>query len=197
MTLLEQAFGAMPAPVSTPELGTGEGLALGAGSNAVANSVALGAGAVATEAGTVSVGNAGAESRVVHVADAVAATDAVNLRQMQAAQAATLNEARAYTDQRMQALSDQFVELDARIDRQDTRIDRVGAMSSAMMSMSINAAQGRSDRGRLAAGAGWQNGENALSVGYARNIGDRVSISLGGAFSSDDTSAGIGFGIDL
>ena len=71
------------------------------------------------------------------------------------------------------------------------------SMSAAMSSMAINAAQGRSDRGRLAAGAGWQNGESALSFGYARNISDRVSLSLGGAFSSDERSAGVGFGIDL
>jgi autotransporter adhesin len=149
------------------------------------------------EAGTVAVGNAGAERRVVHVGEASAATDAVNLRQMEAAQASTLTEARAYTDQRVQALSDQFVEIDGRLDHQDRRIDRTGAMGAAMMSMAVNAAQGRSDRGRLAAGAGWQNGENALSVGYARSIGDRMSISLGGAFSSDERSAGVGFGIDL
>ena len=40
-------------------------------------------------------------------------------------------------------------------------------------------------------------GEGALSVGYAKNINDRVSLSIGGAFSSDDSAAGIGFGIDL
>lgn len=193
MTALEAAFGQMP---SDPVLGTGEGVAVGAGSNAVADSVALGKDAIASEAGTVSVGKVGAEGRVVHVADAQADTDAVNLRQVQAAQTATVSEARAYTDQRVQALSDQFVDFDERLGKQDVRIDRVGAMSSAMMSMSINAAQSRSDRGRLAAGVGWQNGENAMSVGYARSIG-RMSLSIGGAFSSDDRSAGVGFGIDL
>ena len=45
--------------------------------------------------------------------------------------------------------------------------------------------------------AGWMNGESALSVGYSKQIGDRASFSLGGAFTSDDSSAGIGFGIDL
>lgn len=202
MSALEAAFGKLPAepvvptPAAAPVVGTGEGVAFGAGSSAVADSVALGNGAVASEAGTVSVGNAGEESRVVHVADATASTDAVNLRQMQTAQTATASEARAYTDQRVQALSDQFVDFDDRLDKQDVRIDRVGAMSSAMMSMSINAAQSRSERGRLAAGVGWQNGENAMSVGYARSIG-RMSLSIGGAFSSDDRSAGVGFGIDL
>ena len=87
--------------------------------------------------------------------------------------------------------------MDYRLHRQDKRIDRMGAMSSAMMNMSMNAAGTRSPRGRVAVGAGWQNGENALSVGYARQLGTRASFSLGGAFSGDDRSAGIGFGVDL
>ena len=66
-----------------------------------------------------------------------------------------------------------------------------------MMNMSINAANSRSPRGRVAVGAGWQNGETALSLGYSKQIGDRGSVSLGGAFSSDDQSVGVGFGIDL
>ena len=40
-------------------------------------------------------------------------------------------------------------------------------------------------------------GEQAVSVGWARPIGSRGSISLGGAFSGSDSSAGIGFGLDL
>ena len=52
-------------------------------------------------------------------------------------------------------------------------------------------------RGRVAVGAGWQNGESALSVGYAKPIGTRASFSIGGAFTDDDSSAGIGFGLDL
>ena len=72
-----------------------------------------------------------------------------------------------------------------------------GAMSSAMMNMAMNAAGGRSERGRVAVGAGWQNGESALSVGYSKQLGERASFSIGGAFSSDDSSAGIGFGLDL
>jgi hypothetical protein len=83
------------------------------------------------------------------------------------------------------------------LNQQDKRIDRMGAMSSAMMNMAMNAAGGRSERGRVAVGAGWQNGESALSVGYAKQIGERASFSIGGAFSSDDSSAGIGFGLDL
>ncbi|HFF3762529.1 TPA: YadA-like family protein, partial [Stenotrophomonas maltophilia] len=65
--------------------------ALGNGSQAQAdNSVALGAGSVANRANTVSVGVAGAERQVVNVADGSQATDAVNVRQLQASQQGTL-----------------------------------------------------------------------------------------------------------
>jgi len=192
-------------------------VALGADSHASAsNSVALGQGAVADQANTVSVGNATQQRRITNVAAGSAATDAANVQQVQDGDAATLasanaytdttatqtlTRANAYTDSRMQAWNDSFDELrndiGYRLGRQDERIDRQGAMSSAMMNMAINAASSRSSRGRVAVGAGWQNGESALSVGYSKAIGDRASMSIGGAFSSDDSSAGVGFGIDL
>ena len=113
----------------------------------------------------------------------------------------TLASANAYTDTKFSALDDQFQQLSdnlgARLSQQDERIDRMGAMSSAMMNMAMNAAGGRSERGRVAVGAGWQNGESALSVGYSKQIGERGSFSIGGAFSNGDNSAGIGFGFDL
>jgi hypothetical protein len=70
-------------------------------------------------------------------------------------------------------------------------------MSSAMMNMAINAAGAQTPRGRISVGAGFQGGEQALSVGYGKRIGNRGSFSLGGAFSSGEKSAGIGFGLDL
>jgi hypothetical protein len=93
--------------------------------------------------------------------------------------------------------NDKFEDIGQRLQEQDGRIDQQGAMNAAMVNMAINAANSRSERGRLGMGAGWQNGEGALSVGYSKQIGERASFSLGGAFSSDDTSAGVGFGIDL
>jgi hypothetical protein len=135
------------------------------------------------------------------VGTGTAATDAVNVAQMNAGDASTLASARSYTDSRYQQLDDRFVDLSQDIDRrlgqQDRRIDRQGAMSSAMMNMAINAAGSRSPRGRIAAGAGWQNGEKALSIGYGKQVGERASFSLGGAFSGSDRSAGVGFGVDL
>ena len=68
-----------------------QAVAIGNGANAsAANSVALGAGSVADRANTVSVGATGAERQVTHVADGSQATDAVNLRQLQASQEGTV-----------------------------------------------------------------------------------------------------------
>ncbi|PTN54939.1 ESPR-type extended signal peptide-containing protein [Stenotrophomonas panacihumi] len=75
-----------------PAAATGaEAIAIGPQATATAaNSVALGAGAVADRANAVSVGSAGNERQVINVADGTAATDAVNLRQLQASQAGTV-----------------------------------------------------------------------------------------------------------
>ncbi|WP_094603239.1 hypothetical protein SPSIL_011890 [Sporomusa silvacetica DSM 10669] len=57
--------------------------AIGAGASANAkNSVALGAGSVANRANTVSVGSAGNERQITNVADGTAATDVINVRQL-------------------------------------------------------------------------------------------------------------------
>ena len=200
---------------STIPTGTGNGLAIGSGSHAedttdtaigtgatvtADNAVALGAGSVANEANTVSVGSAGNERRVTNVAAGTRATDAANVSQMQAGDAATLQAANTYTDTRLHTLDSQMSQMQSdvwnRLGEQDQRIDRKGAMGAAMMNMAINAAGARSERGRMAVGAGWQNGENALSVGYSKAFG-RATFSLGGAFTSDDQSVGAGFGIDL
>ena len=193
------------------------GTAIGQGASVTANnSVAIGQGAVADRANTISVGSIGGERTITNVAAGTQATDAVNLSQMQAGDLAavasaktytdatatqTLQSANAYTDSHLQALDTQFAQLNDdvwnRLGEQDKRIDRMGAMNAAMMNMAINAAGSRSPRGRVAIGAGWQNGESAMSVGYSKQIGERASFSLGGAFGSDDQSAGIGFGFDL
>ncbi len=72
--------------------------ASGAGSIAIgdtasataANSVALGAGSVADRDNAVSVGSAASTRQITHVGDGTEATDAVNLRQLQASQQGTL-----------------------------------------------------------------------------------------------------------
>src|SRR3546814_17449472 len=105
------------------------------------------------------------------------------------------------TDSKFTALDDQFQQLSdnlgARLSEQDERIDRMGAMSSAMMNMAMNAAGGRSERGRVAVRAGWTHGESALSLGYSQPIGERGSFSIGATFSHGATSDGPCCGSDL
>ena len=163
---------------------------------------------------------AGADgTRIANVADAVEVTDAVNLGQMEAGDAdtlaaandytdntatETLSAANTYTDQRLaeftglaNGLETFRGEVNYRFQQQDRRIDKQGSMSSAMLNMAMNASGSQSPRGRIAAGVGFQGGERALSVGYAKRIGQRASFSLGGAFSGSEKSAGMGFGLDL
>lgn len=66
-----------------------------------AGSVALGADSVATRENTVSVGAAGNERQITNVAAGTAPTDAVNVSQLQSAQADTINVANAYADRQV------------------------------------------------------------------------------------------------
>lgn len=75
-------------------------------------------------------------------------------------------------------------------------MSQIGAMSTAMTSMTANAANGSGERGRLAVGVGFSSGERALSVGYGKRFG-RASFTIGGAFGGGEKTAGIGMGFDL
>jgi len=178
------------------------GVAVGSGAQATgANSVALGAGSVADRAHTVSVGANGEERQVTNVAAGTEDTDAANVGQMNAGDAQTLADANAYTDQRfeemvaapMQAVNDLREDVDRRFDDVGQRIDQMGAMNAAMLNMATSAA-GVHTPNRFGVGVGFSGGESALSVGYQRAVGDNLTITVGGAFSSDDSSAGAGIG---
>src|SRR5690606_16961857 len=131
---------------------------------------------------------------ISNVAAGVDADDAVNKQQMDAGDMQTLSAANSYTNNqianllafdpasingRLDALEDRFDAVDRRFHRQDRRIDRQGAMGSAMLNMAINAGGTQSPRGRIAIGAGFQGGTQALSIGYGKRIGNRGSFSLG------------------
>lgn len=168
--------------------------AIGQGANATAaNAVALGQGSVADRANTVSVGSEGNERQVTNVAAGTTATDAVNKGQLDRGMAT----ANSYTDSRVQAVADSFDvfkgEIDGRLRHMDRRIDRQGAMSAAMLNMATSAA-GIRTQNRVGVGIGFQGGESALSLGYQRAISDRATVTFGGAFSSDDSSVGVGAG---
>jgi autotransporter adhesin len=152
-------------------------------------------------------------TRVSNVADGIAPTDAVNLGQMQAGDAstlasanthadagdvATLQSAHTYTDQKVATLNLDFTNFTAGVDdrfkQQDSRINKVGAMGTAMANMTASAAGVRTTN-RLAIGVGNYRGENALAFGYQRALSDRAVITLGGAFNGDDSSVGAGAAI--
>ena len=168
--------------------------ALGQGATATAaNSVALGENSVANRANAVSVGSAGNERQVTNVAAGTQSTDAVNVAQLDNGVA----RANSYTDTKFQSVADSFDifkgEVDGRLRNMDRRIDRQGAMSSAMLNMATSAA-GIRTQNRVGVGVGFQGGESALSLGYQRAISDRATVTFGGAMSSDDTSVGVGAG---
>ncbi|CEL39532.1 hypothetical protein XACJK4_2270003 [Xanthomonas citri pv. citri] len=170
------------------------GTAIGQGARATAQgAVALGQGAVADRANTVSVGSVGGERQVANVAAGTRATDAVNKGQLDSGVAA----ANSYTDSRYNAMADSFEsyqgDIEDRLRRQNRRLDRQGAMSSAMLNMSASVA-GIASQNRIGAGVGFQNGESALSVGYQRAISPRATVTVGGALSGDDSSIGVGAG---
>lgn len=134
-----------------------------------------------------SVGSAGSERQVTNVANGTQATDAVNVRQL------TTSFDRAIAVP-MAAISDLRGFVDDRFQQQDERIDKISSMNTAMSLMTASAA-GIRTQNRVAVGAGFSGGEQALSIGYQRAISERAAVTIGGAFSDDDSSAGIGFGL--
>ncbi|MBW8822818.1 MAG: YadA-like family protein [Xanthomonadales bacterium] len=161
-------------------------------------STAIGYQSVADRDYAVSVGAAGAEHQIIHVAAGTADTDAVNVSQMKSGDAQTLASSKAYTDAKFATFStagfDQLrTDMDRRFHQTDRRIDTMGAMGTAMATMS-SSLSGIRTQNRVGVGAGFQNGRKALSVGYQRAISDRATLTIGGAFSGGDKSVGVGGG---
>ncbi|ALN90760.1 YadA-like family protein [Lysobacter gummosus] len=140
-------------------------------------------------------------TRVSNVANGTAATDAANVGQVQAGDAQTLRSANTYTDSRVaqmlaaptEAVNRLRDDMNWRFAKQDERIDKMGAMTAAMVQMSASAS-GLRTQNRVAVGAGFQGGEQALSIGYQRAISDRATVTVGGAFSDSESSVGVGAG---
>ena len=139
----------------------------------------------------------GNERQVTNVAAGTQATDAVNVAQLESTATQAVATANAYTDAKFDAWSDSFqayqTELERRFTDQDRRIDRQGAMGAAMLNMATSAA-GIRTQNRVGVGVGFQGGESALSLGYQRAISERATLTIGGAFSGDEKSVGVGAG---
>ena len=91
----------------------GGGTAVGQGASVSAgNAVALGQGSVADRVSTVSVGTVGGERQITNVAAGTAATDAVNVSQLNAGLERATQSANAYTDQRLGQMQSDIWEVD-------------------------------------------------------------------------------------
>ena len=128
-------------------------------------------------------------------------TDASSARTLNTAQAYTdvaaantLTSANAYTDGQIKAVMQVQEDFTARMNQQDRRIDREGAMQSAMSMMTASAA-GIDAPNRLAAGTGFQGGEAALSIGYQHAFGDTKTLTIGASTTDSETTWGVGYGI--
>ncbi|QOW19383.1 YadA-like family protein [Lysobacter ciconiae] len=160
--------------------------------------MALGQGSVADEANTVSVGSAGNQRRVTNVAAGTQASDAVNVGQMQAGNAATLdasrsytdttatqtlnasynytdtsttnalNSAKAYTDQRMTVITDDFNMLRGEVNDRFYEVDKRFDQMGAMSAAMLN----------MATSAAGVRTQNRVGVGVGVQ-GGQTALSLG------------------
>ncbi|HFX3572054.1 TPA: YadA-like family protein, partial [Pseudomonas aeruginosa] len=183
------------------EAGDGS-VAVGKGSSATAaGSVALGAGSVADRANTVSVGAAGGERQITNVRAGTAATDAVNLSQMQAADLQTLNSANHYTDQRIDALDNSFNDALAgaynyvRKENQQMRQEyrAIGALAMATAAIGI----GPKDLGRsqFGFGMGTVQSASAMAIGLNHYVNDSTVVTFRGAIGTSKAVSGASFGV--
>lgn len=175
------------------------------GSNAQAtvnNSVAIGANSLADRANTVSVGAVGQERQVANVAAGTQSTDAANVGQVQEAlvtakryadvgDQSTLSSAKAYTDSKLTDVNRQITSV-------SNRLDRVGAMGTAMAGMAGAIAAAPNNPNRVSAAVGGYRSQAALAVGYARALpSTNGAILFGGSVASSGEasgSVGVSFG---
>lgn len=153
-----------------------------------ANSVALGYGSSDDgRSNVVSVGAVGAERQVTNVAAATRNTDAVNLGQMNAGLANTLQAANLYTDQSFANLN---------LELQNVNHDARSGVAAAMAVAGLPQAYGVG-RSMVSGAVGFYQGESALAFGASRAFGDGKSVLKGGATyetRNGTVGANIGFG---
>lgn len=193
-------------------------VAIGAGATAShANSVALGSGSVTTSSNSVSVGAVGAERKIQNVAAGTLATDAVNLGQMQAADAAVLSGANAYTDAGLaiNSANDRAyasaVAAQAELDA-NAYTDAAVGTSTAYLEGQIGELREEAFQGIAAAaaivpmapagkgettvnvGAATYGGQGALGLAAAHQISNRINLNAGVGLTGGRTLGRVGVG---
>lgn len=127
--------------------------------------------------------------RITNVGDAVAATDAVNLGQLNAGLATTLSSANAYTDQAVSA-----VRFDLNRYRRDANAGTAAAMAMAQVPQAFEPGMGIMGFGVST----WQ-GEQAIAMGFSKASDDgRFIVRASGAYNTQrQAGAAVGFGIQF
>ena len=117
--------------------------------------------------------------------------------QLQSAQNNAVATSKTYTDSKLAGFNESFnnyvSDNESRFREVDERFDRQGAMSAAMLNMATSTS-GLQGQNRVGVGVGLQGNEQAVSLGYQRVLNPNASVSLGGAFTKDESSGGVGFG---
>ena len=171
--------------------------AVAVGNNAAAthdNSVAIGNGSQTSAANTVSVGAAGAERRITSVAAGTAATDAVNLAQLNTAISGLspqISGARDYTDQ-------QITLTNARTDDLVRSAREYAARGIAASSALPTAMPSQIGKTAFNVGAGHYDGETAVGVSIAHAFSGNLLLSGSIArVSGGDSVSRVGIGFEF
>lgn len=143
--------------------------------------------------GAVSVGNAdlGVTRQITGVAAGTDDTDAVNVVQLKKL-ASNVNEQMTGLDTRIKTNTENITVLNGRVDRLDTRVDRVGAGAAALAGLHP-LDYDPENKWDFAAGYGNYNGANAIAIGAFYRLDENKMISIGGSFGGGENmiSAGI------
>lgn len=166
------------------EAGDGGGVALGTGST--------------LESGTVSVGSTGNERRITNVADGVADTDAVNVRQFNQfkTEMTTLITSGDLADQ-LNAFTERQNTLERQLNTLSSDVDRVTATAAAFSAVQANPkAEGST---QVSVGVGHYSGEGAAALGlYQFSASNQLMFNVGVATAMDGgnvaSRAGVTFG---
>ena len=167
---------------------TGDGgVAMGTGSRAVENSVAIGAGSVATEKGTVSFGNAdeGTTSRLVNLKDGEAASDIATYGQLETVKTKVTDLDNRIKDISEDTYNSKFDQMEGLIGKTEENISKVGAGAAAMAALHPLEFD-PSEKISFAIGYGNYRGENAMAVGAFVRPNESITLSLGGSVGNGD-----------
>lgn len=161
-----------------------------AATNAVAaEAVALGRNSVQYDAGgrSVTFGPGAEPVRLGNVAPGIAATDAVNVAQLQAGLQSAVAESQAYMEARFDLLGRDLDSI-----RRDSEAGTAGALAAAALPQAVDAG-----RGMIAFGTGLFQGEGAFAMGLSTRLDNGRAVIRAGATIDTRGRAGANAGVGV